>query len=233
MKHALITGASRGIGLDTARRFRAAGYRVTAVALDFPDDFPLADDGGVETVAADLSDLAAIPGLVAALPPVDTLVNNAGVMLSKPWDGYGDDARTLTLAVNLEAPVALIEAVAPAMFARGAGRIVNNTSIAAHIGHPDIWYGATKAGLLNATKSFAKLLGPRGVLVNAVAAGPVQTHMLDSIPPSRREQIAKTVISGRFALPSEVAEVMFWLGAECPDYLNGVVIDINNGAYMR
>lgn len=233
MRHALVTGASSGIGLETARRLRAAGLRVTALARSFADGFPLADDADVTCVAFDLARVDAVDALVAGLPPIDVLVNNAGVMRSEPWDAYSDAGKRATLAVNLEAPIALITAVAPAMRARGGGRVVNNASIAGHVGHPDVWYGASKAGLINATKSFARLLGPAGVVVNAVAAGPVETAMLGAIPAERQAQIAAAVISGRFARPAEVADVIAWLATDSPEYVNGVVIDINNGAFMR
>lgn len=233
MRHALVTGASSGIGLETARRLRSAGLRVTALARSFPDGSPLGDDAHVTCVPFDLARVDAIDALVAGLPPIDVLVNNAGVMRSEPWDAYSDASKRATLAVNLEAPIALTTAVAPAMRARGAGRVVNNASIAGHVGHPDVWYGASKAGLINATKSFARLLGPAGVVVNAVAAGPVETAMLGAIPPERQAQIAAAVISGRFARPAEVADVIAWLATDSPEYVNGVVIDINNGAFMR
>jgi 3-oxoacyl-[acyl-carrier protein] reductase len=119
------------------------------------------------------------------------------------------------------------------MIQKKQGRIVNNASIAGQIGHPDIWYGITKAGLINATKSFAKLLGPHGIIVNAVAAGPVETDMMQSIPEARKEAILKSVYSGRFAQPIEVAQTILWLATDSPAYINGTCVDINNGAFPR
>lgn len=119
------------------------------------------------------------------------------------------------------------------MVANGSGRIVNNASIAGEIGHPDVWYGITKAGMINMTKSFAKIFGPSGVVVNAVAAGPVETDMLNVIPEARKAAIKQAVYTGRFAQPSEVADTIFWLATDCPEYINGTCIDINNGAFPR
>jgi 3-oxoacyl-[acyl-carrier protein] reductase len=119
------------------------------------------------------------------------------------------------------------------MIQRKSGRIVNNASIAGQIGHPDIWYGITKAGLINATKSYAKILGAEGILVNAVAASPTETDMLATIPEARKATFKQSVISNRFATPQEVAAAIGWLGTESPEYINGICIDINNGSFMR
>ena len=141
--------------------------------------------------------------------------------------------RDTIVRVNLEAPINLIAELAPKMAQRGKGRVVNNASIAGEIGHPDIWYGVTKAGVINFTKSFARTFGGSGVVVNAVAAGPVETSMLNTIPKERQTAIKKVVYSGRFAKPAEIAETMFWLATDCPEYINGICVDINNGAFPR
>ncbi len=137
------------------------------------------------------------------------------------------------LTVNLRAPVALIEAVAPQMRRRKSGRIVNVGSVAAFTGHPDLWYGATKAALLNITRSYAGYLGADGVLVNAVAPGPTLTDMYERLPQSRKDGVMRSVYSGRACRPEEVAETILWLGTASPAYLSGATIDINNGSYPR
>jgi short-subunit dehydrogenase len=104
-------------------------------------------------VVFDLQNLAGIAALVALLGEVHTIVNNAGVLYCEPYAAIPEAHRREIIAVNVEAPVALIDAVAPQMRARKAGRIVNVGSVAAFTGHPDLWYGATKAALLNVTKS--------------------------------------------------------------------------------
>ena len=232
MKHVLITGGNRGIGLETTRMFLEAGNSVTVVARNF-SDFPLKGHENVKCIQYDLQDIAGIPKMAASMPPVDILVNNAGVMYSLPWNSYPEEKKQAMLKINLEAPVALIQALAPGMIKNRWGRIVNNASIAGHIGHPDIWYGITKAGLINLTKSFAKILGPHGIVVNAVAAGPVETDMLAVIPEDRKKAIKQAVYTGRFARADEVAKAMYWLATECPEYISGTCIDINNGAFPR
>ena len=231
-KTALITGGNKGIGLETSRYFLQRGYRVIVVARDF-STFVFRDNKDVTTCTFDLSRIDAIPALLADLGPVDVLVNNAGVMFSLPYDDYPEDKIETLMRLNIEAPVALMREIGKSMAARGGGRIVNNASVAGQVGHPDIWYGISKAGLINATKSFAKILGADGVLVNAVAPSPVETDMLAVIPQHRREAFKQSVISKRFATAAEVAEAIGWLGTTSPEYINGICIDINNGAFPR
>jgi len=227
VKRALITGAGRGIGLATARRFAAAGWRVLSLDREFGSEIL------GERVAFDLTRTSEIPALIASVGDVDTLVNNAGVLHCDPIDAIPDAHRCEILAVNLEAPAALIAAAAPAMKARRSGRIVNVSSVSAFTGHPDLWYGITKAGLLNLTKSWARALGPHGVLVNAVAPGPTETRMYDQLPASRRDDVMRSVYAGRVCKPQEVAAAIFLLGSDCPEYINGSTLDVNNGSYPR
>jgi len=203
----------------------ALEYSVIVIARDFKD-FAYTDR--VECIAYDLTNVEGIPALVESLGKIDILINNAGVMYSIPYDTYPQEKVNTMLKLNLEAPIKLIEACVKA----GATRVVNNASIAGQIGHPDVWYGATKAGLINATKSFAKIFEGK-VIINAVAASPVETDMLETIPLARREAFLKTVVTGRFATPDEVAKAMLWLATESPEYINGTTIDVNNGSYMR
>jgi NAD(P)-dependent dehydrogenase (short-subunit alcohol dehydrogenase family) len=229
MPVALITGAGRGIGLETARAFLGSGYRV--LALD--KDFSRFDLQGAERVPYDLTEVAGIRVLVDSLGEIDTLVNNAGVLYCEPYDAVPEAHRREIMAVNLEAPAALMQAVAPQMMKRKSGRIVNVGSVAAFTGHPDLWYGASKAALLNITKSYAGWLGRHGVLVNAVAPGPTQTAMYEQLPDSRKEGVMRAVYSGRVCTPREVAQAILWLGTASPEYLNGTTLDVNNGSYPR
>lgn len=231
-KTALITGGNKGIGLEVTRFFLGHGYKIIAVARDF-SEFEFSKHDDVEQIVYDLSDVAGIPDLVSNLGTIDVLVNNAGLMLSLPYDCYPQDKVNLIIKLNIEAPVALIREVSKKMIEHKTGRIINNASIAGQIGHPDIWYGITKAGLINATKSFSKILGPYGIIVNAVAASPVETDMLKVIPEERKNAFKKTVITGRFANAKEIAETIGWLGTISPEYINGTCIDINNGSFPR
>lgn len=230
-KNVLITGGNKGIGLLTSELFVEAGYSVYVLARDFKD-FSLKQES-VHCIEYDLSDITGIPALIASLPSFDTLINNAGIMHAAAYDDYPTDKIEQILDVNIKAPVTLITEVSKAMTANKSGRIVNNASIAGEIGHPDVWYGVTKAGMINITKSFAKLLGPKGIVINAVAAGPAETDMLETIPEPRKVALKAATHLGRFAYAEEVAKAMFWLATDCPEYINGTCIDLNNGAYPR
>ena len=220
MKTALVTGGARGIGRATADALQQAGVRVHR--LDLQGD-----------VAYDLTDLAGIPKLIQSLGDIDILVNNAGVQNAVSIDRYTDEQRTRILRVNLEAPVELIRSVSKQMMTRKSGRIINVASVAAYTAHTDLWYGVTKAGVVSFTRSFASLLGPHGIQVNAVAPGPIDTPLLDKAQPERVEELMTKVYTRRKGHPEEVAEAIRWLALDAPEILNGAVIDVTDGCFLR
>jgi NAD(P)-dependent dehydrogenase (short-subunit alcohol dehydrogenase family) len=231
MKTVLVTGGNKGIGLEVTKYFLYQNFRVVIIARDF-SKFDLLEHERVSILEYDLSEIAGIPDLISTIGNIDVLINNAGMLFSLPYDAYPLEKIEYIIRLNIESPVALIRAVSKIMIQNGKGRIVNNASRAGQIGHYDIWYGITKAGLINVTKSFSRILGPKGILINAVAPGPVETNM---IMPSDKWKSAfkKTVISGRLASAQEVAETIGWLGTSSPEYINGTCIDINNGSFSR
>ena len=243
MRHALVTGAARGIGKAIATRLHAAGCRVTALDRDFSGcDL----DSQISRVDFDLRELSAIRGVVDGLPEIDILVNNAGVLHCPPTDqlategtlGFSDEMADEIWTTNVRAPVRLVEAVAPQMTARGkargdiGGRVVNIASVSAFTGHPDLYYGASKAAVVNFTKSLARVVG-RHIVINAVAPGPTVSQMFDALPQERKDATVASAYAGRAANPEEIADVVAWLGLESPVYVNGTCVDANGGFYTR
>lgn len=231
-KTVLITGGNKGIGLEATRIFIQNNYKVIVIARDFKN-FEFNKNENVEKIEYDISNVNGIKDLVSKIGHVDILVNNAGIMNSIAYDNYPKEDMESLMNINLYAPIEFIIQVSKSMVEAGTGRIVNISSVAGQIGHPDIWYGVSKSGIINATKSFAKLLGPKGIVINAVAPGPVETDMLLVIPEERKKSIKNSVYINRFAKPEEVAKTIYWLSTDCPEYINGTCIDINNGAFPR
>jgi len=231
-KRALVTGGNKGIGLEVTKQFLEKGYEVIVVARDF-SSFDIKDDK-VTTIEYDLSkDVKLLPSLVEKIGNVDILINNAGFMQPKySYDNYPVEAKQRILNVDLHTPVELMTLLSKSMVENNYGRIVNTASIAGQIGHPDIWYGIAKAGLINATKIYAKLLGSNGIAVNCVAPSPVETDMQKDNSQERKAEFKKTVVSGRFAEPSEIAKAIVWLATDCPEYITGTTMDINNASYV-
>jgi len=224
-KIVLITGGTKGIGLEITRLFLELNYDVIVVARDFKA-FEFKDK--VQCIEFDLCMVEGISSMLDEVGQIDILINNAGAMYSLPYNDYPQKEVESMLRLNIESPIKLMELCAN----RGVSRIVNNASVAGYTGHPDIWYGVTKAGLINATKSFSKIFEGR-VIVNAVAPSPVDTDMQKVNTEERKEAFRKSVITKRFATSNEVAKTILWLATESPEYINGTCIDINNGSFPR
>lgn len=231
-KKVLITGGNKGIGLETTRLFIQNNDHVIVVARDFTN-FEFNGHPNVTTLQYDLCDIAGISKLAKEIGDIDILINNAGMMNSLPYNNYPEEKMNALMNLNLYAPIELINQFSEGMIKQGSGRIVNTASVAGQIGHPDIWYGVSKAGIINATKSYAKLFAPHGIVINAVAPGPVETDMLQVIPEARKQHMLNSVYLDRFAKADEVAKTIYWLATDSPEYMNGTCLDLNNGAFPR
>ena len=239
MKTILVTGATRGIGYATAKRLLARGERVLALGRDF-SAFALDGDNAdrCQRIVFDLRSIDDISVMCERLPEIDVLINNAAILTAQAFETYTRKDRRDVIATNIEAPAELIRCLVPKMIARPrldgiCGRVINIASVAGFGGHPDVWYGASKGAILNLTKSLAKLYGPQGVMVNAVAPGPTKTGMFEQLPQSRKDEFNRLVFARRFAEADEIAKVIEWLALDAPEYVNGSCVDAVSGAYLR
>ena len=227
---AIITGGNKGIGLEIAKNLLNRGYEVHVLSrtgIDSPPD-------GIISWKTDVADYAKTIKIVDSIGAANVLINNAGIMNTKTARDYQSAEDILhILNINLITAVRLSVHLAEQMAESGGGRIVSMGSIAGTIGHPDIWYGISKAGLVNAMRSLARTYGPRGVVANTVAPGPVETDMMKSIPEERKSRLKSTTINQRFCTAQEVAETTCWLATDAPAYINGEIIDMNNGMNYR
>lgn len=226
---AIITGGNRGIGLEISKILLSKGFEVHVISrsgLTSPQQ-------GLVSWTADVSDYQKVQQIVDEIGTPDTLINNAGIMNAMTASDYNFDEILHILNVNLISTVRLSVYLAERMAANGGGRIVSMGSIAGEIGHPDIWYGISKAGLMNAMRSLARTYGARGVISNSVAPGPVETEMMKNIPQERKNRLMAATITQRFCLAEEVAKTVCWLATDAPAFINGDVIDMNNGTNYR
>lgn len=232
-KRVVVTGGNKGIGLEVSKAMLDLGHEVIIIARDFKS-CPILALAKVTAIEYDLSDINGLPELAKQIGEVDILINNAGYMQPKyTYDNYPKEARDHLMNVDLYAPVELMNLFSIGMKRKKYGRIVNVASIAGQIGHPDVWYGMAKAALINATKIYGKTLGAHGITVNCVAPSPTETDMQKDNSEERKNEFKKTVATGRFATPDEVAKTIVWLASDCPEYINGTCIDINNCSFPR
>jgi 2-dehydro-3-deoxy-L-rhamnonate dehydrogenase (NAD+) len=236
---AIVTGGAQGIGRAIAERMLRSGARVV---LWDRDDKQLASAraelgalGPVDTRVLELTDPTAVEeGAKAAATQhgrIDILVNNAGITGGNglTWELTPAVWREV-IEVNLIAPYLVCRAVVPHMIDRGYGRIVNIASIAGKEGNPNAsHYSASKAGLIALTKSLAKELATRGVLVNAVTPAAAQTAMFATMAQSHIDFMLSKIPMGRFLQVEEAAAMVAWLASEECSFSTGAVFDISGG----
>ncbi len=236
---AIVTGGARGIGFAIAQRMLASG---AAVALWDVDAAGLAkaaaalrQNGKVYTTAVDLTDAASIGKAVAALlgdaGKIDIVVNNAGITGGNAplWELEPEVWRRV-VEVNLIAPYLVCRGVVPHMMANSYGRIVNIASIAGKEGNPNAsHYSASKAGLIGLTKSLAKELATKGVLVNCVTPAAAKTDMFDQMTQAQIDYMLSKIPMNRFVTVDEIAAMVAWLASEDCSFSTGAVFDISGG----
>jgi len=240
-KRALVTGASRGVGLGIARAFAAAGAEVVATARNARalEDLQRqieADGGKAVVVPGDLSTREGARELARLSGEIDVLVNNAALVTGAQHSLLVEDdaAWDLEFAVNLTAPVTLIQALVPGMVRRGAGVVINISSIAVQRPNPmHAAYAASKAALETVTRAAAIDLGPKDVRLNAVALGMTATEAWDDLLPAglTLEQMGRRVAPiGRATAVEEVAALCLYLASDAAAAITGTVLTIDGGA---
>jgi NAD(P)-dependent dehydrogenase (short-subunit alcohol dehydrogenase family) len=245
---AVVTGASRGIGLAVTRGLVAEGVRVTAGALKSSAELDeLAGTGMVRGVEVDLAEAGGPATLVAAAGErIDILVNNVGAAPPRPG-GFGeitDEDWQASLTLNLMAAVRTTRAALPVMLAAGTGAIVNISSVNAFLPDPAVMdYSAAKAALANFCKSLSKEVGPRGIRVNTISPGPVATDLwlgdhgvaatvgraTGTRPEDVQSQAAQQMVTGRFSRPEEIADLVLVLASDRTANVTGADITIDGG----
>jgi len=236
---ALVTGSTRGIGRAIAETLAAAGARVAVVGRDLgrAQEAAATIGGGSQGFAADVGDPASIIPLVEAVETafgkVDILVNNAGLTRDNILFRIKDDDWDTVLDANLRGAFLLIRATARGMMKRRSGRIINIASIVGLTGNKgQANYAASKAGLIGLTKSVAKELGSRNILVNAVAPGFIDTDMTAAMTPEARAALSGQIPLERLGTPADIAGMVAFLASEHAAYITGQVLVVDGGMVM-
>ncbi len=246
-KRALVTGGSRGIGAEICRTLARLG---ADVAVNYVDDAGGKNRADAESVAADIagygvrtgvfeadvSDAGRVERMVKAsrefLGGLDILVNNAAILRDKTLKKMSTDEWRSVIDVNLGGVFNTSRCVVEEMTGRGWGRIVNLSSVSGVVGFfGQANYSAAKAGVIGFTKAIAREVAAKGVTVNAIAPGIVDTEMAGLIPEEVRAEFIRQIPMGRFAKPSEIADVVAFLASDRAAYITGQTIQVNGGWY--
>ncbi len=245
---ALITGASRGIGRAIALRFAEEGCDVAINYLDEAGRDNAAEAQAVADevaamgrkaicVSADVTDAAAVRAMVAEavqqLGGLDILVNNAGITRDRTLRKLSPEDWEAVLRVNLTGAFNCCQAVLEHMLERGSGRIVSMASVVGLMGNFGQGnYAASKAGLIGFSKSLAREVARKGITVNCIAPGFIDTEMTQAIPPDVQQQILGQIPMGKMGGPQDVANAALFLASDEAAYITGHVISVNGGMHM-
>jgi 3-oxoacyl-[acyl-carrier protein] reductase len=233
---AFVTGSTRGIGRSIAEVLHAAGAKVAVVgrAQESADAVALAIGERARGFACDVTESESLRRVLveceSSLGPIDILVNNAGVTRDNLLIRLSEQDWDDVLAANLKAAFISTQAVIKGMMKRRYGRIVNVTSIVGIIGNKgQANYAASKAGLIGFTKSVAKEYAARGVLVNCVAPGFIDTEMTAALPEATRSALLESIPLGRLGAPADVAGAVLFLASDLAAYVTGQTVIVDGG----
>jgi acetoacetyl-CoA reductase len=235
---AVVTGGTRGIGRAISVALKDAGYRVAAVyAGDDAAANRFTDDTGIPVFKFDVGDSAACAdganAIEAALAPVDILINNAGITRDTTMHRMSFEQWSSVIQTNLTSCFNMTRQVIEGMRARGFGRIVNIGSINGQAGQfGQVNYAAAKAGMQGFTKALAQEGAARGVTVNVIAPGYVETDMVRAVQPDVLEKIVARIPVGRLGKPEEIARAVLFLVADEAGFITGSTLSITGGQHM-
>lgn len=235
---AAVTGGTRGIGAAVARALGAEGYRVVAVYAGNDERARAFNaETGIPVYKWDVSDFAAceagVARVAAEVGPVEVLVNNAGITRDATMHRMTRDMWRAVIDTNLGSCFNMARCVIDDMRRRGFGRIVNIGSINGQAGqYGQVNYAAAKSGIHGFTKALAQEGAPRGVTVNAIAPGYIDTDMVAAVPDRVLERIVERIPVGRLGRADEIARAVVFLVAEEAGFITGSTLSINGGQHM-
>jgi 3-oxoacyl-[acyl-carrier protein] reductase len=236
----LVTGASRGIGAAIADLLAARGAKVVGTATTEAGaqaiTARMAALGGLGKVL-DVTDSAAVETVIEdigkGIGPISVLVNNAGITRDQILMRMKDEDWNIILDTNLSSVYRTSKAVMRGMMKARKGRIINIASVIGLTGNAgQANYAAAKAGIIAFSKSLAKEIGSRGITVNVVAPGFIQTDMTDTLPEEAKQALMGQIALGRLGSPSDIAEAVAFLAGPAAAYITGETLNVNGGMYM-
>lgn len=241
-KVAVITGGSRGIGFATADRFLTEGA-VVIITASRPDSAQKGADrlkelhpgASVEGISPDLSSLenvrAAFGDIVSRYGRIDILVNNAGVSESTPFTEYTEEAFDKVMDLNVKGVFNATKAASEFMIDQGSGVVLSTSSMVSIYGQPSgIAYPASKFAVNGLTVSLARELGPKGIRVNAVAPGIIETDMMKAVPKEIIDPMIRQIPLRRLGQPEDIANAFVFLASDEASYITGVVLSVDGMA---
>ena len=237
----LVTGASRGIGSAIADLLAARGAKVIGTATTESGaaaiSTRMAAAGGIGKVL-NVTDSAAVDALIddisKSVGPISVLVNNAGITRDQILMRMKDEDWNAIIDTNLSSVYRTSKAFMRGMMKARKGRIINIASVIGLTGNAgQSNYAAAKAGIIAFSKSLAKEIGSRGITVNVVAPGFIQTDMTDSLPEDAKNALMQQIALGRLGAPADIAEAVAFLASPAAAYITGETLNVNGGMYMQ
>jgi len=233
-KRALITGAARGIGRAIAIELKSAGAEV--LCCDLPgtsENEEVAREVGGQALYADVTKADEVDQLIADAGEIDILVNNAGITRDGLLARISEEDWRAVIDVNLTSVYLMCHAAIRGMMKRRSGAIVNLSSVVGiHGNFGQTNYAASKAGIIGFTKSLAREVGTRGVRVNAVAPGYIETRLTEVLPDEVKEKMLAATSLGRFGQPKDIASAVHFLCSDAAAFISGEVLVVDGGMAM-